>query len=1021
MGVKTNARLVKETLDERLKSDASIIGNFAKVAAFATAAASGEPLSLLSGVAKLAEAAGGAIEGASEVTRRLSDDAVDITRSSLNNYDRFRAIFFTACAKSYIESIRSKTDELIKTVKTANKKKGKAPPKEISSNLKEKLEVGIAKLSDAEVSFLFGVQPLSGSVPLFGAYSEWLAVALVNYGLGEAEALMFTRECEKEARERFRIFLSGTDSVADWMRKYLAIYREEQLGDLIEGLNSIGVALKEWTEPQKELRRREDEAWTRYREMLKSLPDLKETMFNEQFGVRKVFVKPDVNYHVAGGDGDTGKPQKSPDIGRLLGALVSTRTTGEDLIILCGGPGSGKSTLCRILAAELASNESIHPIFIRLRRLKEGSDIGAFIEESLQKLGAISRLSDLREFPNLVIILDGFDELVMASRARLRQFFNILREEHSSGSLRGAKIIVSGRDTLFPKGEGLPNGSHVVTLLPFDSKRVEAWGEKWRSMHADGPGASFNPEQFLDKNMTATRSSPLHHLVTWPLTLHLVARVHTTGLLNLGSNKKDGKVEKAYLYRSILAETAQRQEGQADTAGRLKPEKMREFLRDLAWQMYSESKDSMDPAEVMPLLAKYFKDTSDAELAELADVAVVNSPELSKGEETGFEFVHKSFSEYLVAERMAHSLELAIFRAASFGTDELTWRMSDEEAIRELSPYIAIRLLTEEVQEMLEPMLGSFGPFLKGGRVSEVVSGKVRQSGLLHVIERLEGLLLQCVSGEGFHTVISTVRKRQVLQNPLEIFSNYCAGIVLIGVAAVRQLRAAIPESKEKRLFDCNPVDGCFWRWSCILHSGGLQLDKKLATRLYDGLTVKGKEGRSVDDRTSPIKFGWLGEIDGYRSTTSDLVSDLLSTVQFSQFYFLILTHYLSISNRAVFFDESDRVPDFDRMMDYSLRESMDLGGGRGLSPFIESGIISAELESRSGSSHFDYFIHRLRNSQNQKESMHILEQFLHDFNFQFGSSHIRRPNVLMELIRRITERDPDALIKIAEGLRRFR
>jgi len=66
----------------------------------------------------------------------------------------------------------------------------------------------------------------------------------------------------------------------------------------------------------------------------------------------------------------------------------------------------------------------------------------------------------------------------------------------------------------------------------------------------------------------------------------------------------------------------------------------------------------------------------------------------------------------LVAERMAYTVELAIFRTHTFGSNELTWRMSGEDASRELAPYLGIRLLTEEVQEMLEPMLGSFLPFL---------------------------------------------------------------------------------------------------------------------------------------------------------------------------------------------------------------------------------------------------------------------------------------------------------------------
>lgn len=1017
MASKTNARAIQASLEDGLKSDVKVLGSFAKLAAFGAAAVSGEPMSFIAATGKVLEAAAAATEGASELVQRLAGDGQSASPTTLSNFERFKVVFYTACARSYIESIAAGVPAL-KLETSKGKKQNKAVPREVDASVKEKLQLGVAKLSEAEVSFLFGIEPLSGSVPLLSAYSEWTFAALLGLGIEEGTARQLAVQWEKEARERFRVFLAGTDPVADWMRRYLAIAREDRLGDLVEGLSSVAESLHNWTEPQRELKRREEEAWADYRETLKTLPDLKETMFNEQFGVRKVFVKPEVTYHVAGAVGDAGKPQKGNDIGRLLGALISTRTTGEDLIILCGGPGSGKSTLCRILAAQLASDPQIHPIFVRLRRLKEGSDIGAFIEESLQKLGAISRLSDLRDYPNLVVILDGFDELVMASRARLRQFFNILREEHSSGALRRAKIVVSGRDTLFPQGDGLPNGSHVVTLLPFDRDRVAAWCEKWRAMHAEGPGATFDPSQFLEPNNASARSSPLKHLVSWPLTLHLVARVHTTGLLNLASGKAADRVEKAYLYRSILAETAQRQEGQADTEGRLKPERMREFLRDLAWQMYAESRDSMDPAEVMPILAGYFKGSSDAELAELADVAVVNSPELSKGEETGFEFVHKSFSEYLVAERMALSIEHAIFQAPTLGCDELTWRMSDEDATRELAPYLGMRLLTEEVQEMLEPMVGSFIPFLKGGRVSEVVSAETRANGLRRIVERLEALYRKCVSGEYFHAVVTSVHKRRAVSNPLEVFSHYCAGVVLIGVAAARQLRGGKENEATAVFFEANPVDGAFWRWISILSAGGLQLDKKLALRLFDGLAARPVDSRAVEDRSSPLKLGWLSAVKGYRSTVSEVVAESMGQVHYLQLYVLVLIAFNSLGRRAS--DSLSREGQFEleRMMDYSLRDTMEIGYRRDIDSFVSAGLFADGVGSRDRL-RLDF----LPRGKAIEDISYYVESFVHEFgesNVSRRSSYRRTP-ILHEMIRRIAQHNPKIIDQIVENLRRLR
>lgn len=355
-------------------------------------------------------------------------------------------------------------------------------------------------------------------------------------------------------------------------------------------------------------------------------------MYNEDFGVRKVFVMPQASYHRIGA-GALDAPEIAPALDRLLGALVSNRPEGSDLVVLCGGPGSGKSTLCRMLASELAQDEKMHPVFLKLRRCKEGADLSSFLEDSLVKEGVISKLADLQSIPNVVLILDGFDELVLASRARLRHFFSVLLDDVRSGPLRHARVIVSGRDTLFPKGEGLPRGSHVLTVLPFDRERVALWGELWRGLHHKhkGPGSTFHPEALIGKETRPRKEKigALQQLVSWPLTLHLLARVHTAGLFDISSGNHS-RIEKAYLYRGILRETAHRQLLQTEGKGRLEPERMREFLRKIAWAMYSRSVDSMEVADVIPLCKHFFPNQDDVALAELAEVSIVSAPEIQK-------------------------------------------------------------------------------------------------------------------------------------------------------------------------------------------------------------------------------------------------------------------------------------------------------------------------------------------------------------------------------------------------------
>ena len=197
------------------------------------------------------------------------------------------------------------------------------------------------------------------------------------------------------------------------------------------------------------------------------------------------------------------------------------------------------------------------------------------------------------------------------------------------------------------------------------------------------------------------------------------------------------KIEKAYLYRSILAETSHRQVEQAEGTGRLDPKKMRDFLRELAWEMHSRSVDSMDPFEVMPILKRFYPNENEQDLAELAEVAVVNSPELTKGEETGFEFVHKSFAEFLVGERFADLVEKVAFKAPEYGSDELTWRMASKMDFRILRRCLVYDSFPTRCRKCSSPCLDVLFRFQK---VKELMMSWLRRLGAKASIESLRDL-----------------------------------------------------------------------------------------------------------------------------------------------------------------------------------------------------------------------------------------------------------------------------------------
>jgi hypothetical protein len=900
MSSRANAAAVMEGLEEGTSSSSAVVQSFVSLTSFAQTAGSAAILTTLPGVGHLLAAASVSISAADQVIKGVSQWRS--RRNAVPAYDQFRILFYTACHRAYLEALSEK----LKKLKQQDDNGDRPTPdyKDLVQHAKE--------ISEAEVTYIICVDPLEVELPLFGAYDRWVSAVLPAYGVSDSQVISLVQEVSNTARIRLKIFLTQQTSDSAWMRDYLALSHQEHATRVLTTLAAVATSLSEWTSRDPAMiKQRYQDAWIGYRQFLVNLPDQRDSMFAETFGVRKVFVAPQGEYRVIGASAKTYLVNNVP---RLLGALLSERLPAGELRILCGGPGSGKSTVCRMLASELAKDEAMHPIFLRLRRMKEGADVAAFVEDSLRKEGLIDRLSDLRDLPNLVLILDGFDELVMASRARLRHFFNVLREELTTGPLRAARTIVSGRDTLFPNGDGLPIGAHVLTLAPFDAPRVKAWAKKWRGLHKNGPGSNFTPESLMPDDQIES-ATPLQHLASWPLTLHLLARAHTKGTLNLGL-KKDQDIEKAFLYRSIMADTAQRQTTQTEGQGRFDHSAMQRFLRLLAWEMYSRETDSLDFDDVIPLIQQFYPGATETEATEVTDVAIVNAPELTKGEQTGCEFVHKSFSEYLVGEHIAETVERAAFKAAQFGSVEPTWRMSPSDTTTTLATIFASRLLTPEVQEMFEPMLGCVQSFFSGDSVDTIRSSLTRSDGLARIIERFEMMLGLLSQGKDLELITKAGVEGGMAGTALEAFANYCAGIMIIGTAAARRASKASSELSDQIYFNGEPVAGGFWRCVGLLEAGGLILNNALAARLFEQMslastkpsTTVANTGKAAERKTedfnelsSPLKLDELRRIHGYDPVTTNAIDRLtMSAIALAASCFLV-------SDRDLTYDEPRR------------------------------------------------------------------------------------------------------------------
>ncbi|MEM6478580.1 MAG: pentapeptide repeat-containing protein, partial [Pseudomonadota bacterium] len=114
-----------------------------------------------------------------------------------------------------------------------------------------------------------------------------------------------------------------------------------------------------------------------------------------------------------------------PDMcGDLKEAVWDWLGAGEDqrLKLIFGGPGAGKSSFARAIAAELARDESVLPILVPLHQIDLSFyEAQAEIASHVAKLAAFDADFIFRETgPQRVFIFDGLDELVLPDGPRMR-------------------------------------------------------------------------------------------------------------------------------------------------------------------------------------------------------------------------------------------------------------------------------------------------------------------------------------------------------------------------------------------------------------------------------------------------------------------------------------------------------------------------------------------------------------------------------------------------------------------------
>lgn len=376
----------------------------------------------------------------------------------------------------------------------------------------------------------------------------------------------------------------------------------------------------------------------------------------------------------------------------------------DNLKVISGGPGSGKSSFAKILAAELAEKSDIPVLFIPLHRFKISDYLPEAIKKFLDNHSILTR-DNLLEEPKLLLIFDGLDELSMqgsSSKEVANNFTEELKEVLREKRNLNWKVIVTGRELSIQQQQNkLKKRKTVLHLLPYFINKNDREGfndvhnllledqrDEWWRKFGELKAKDFAelPLILATKNLEPITKEPLlNYLLSLSYLRQDIAFTEDTNLNQIYADLLDSVHERKYT-------------GSRTHTGinNIEKKKFIRILEEIALVVWHESGRTASIDKIMERcrevgLASYFdkfKDDAESGVVRLLMAFYFREFDGNQGDKS-FEFTHKSFGEYLTAKRIMLELKIMLDEVER-GRDEpgCGWTLEDafEKWIRLCGP-----------------------------------------------------------------------------------------------------------------------------------------------------------------------------------------------------------------------------------------------------------------------------------------------------------------------------------------------
>ncbi|MDR1796875.1 MAG: trypsin-like peptidase domain-containing protein [Clostridiales Family XIII bacterium] len=367
------------------------------------------------------------------------------------------------------------------------------------------------------------------------------------------------------------------------------------------------------------------------------------------------------------------KDENEADLRREpLKDYVQEFLSGSDqALLILGDYGSGKTSFCYTFAYELlqkylAGKSGLLPIMIRLRGYNKAADIkGLITDYFVNDLGIanfnIASFNLLLRNLRVVLIFDGYDEV--AKKVDFDVKYEVLKEI-AKYAIGDTKIILTCRPNFFQdmhEFKDLFAESHL-SFEPEDAAHLDFL----ETMIAD-----LTPAQTLEylksyemelkaEGITIDEMVDLIHqthdltdLSKRPFLLYMIQSTLPDIIKDIRSRKRD-RIHPSMLYESYTDKWILREDNKNKTL--IKREDKVFFCRELAYSLYSSDSTSIPHERFPDTIKAYFKNVGNEEDVRFFIHDIESCSFLTSDRSGEFQFIHKSFMEYFVADRIAEEL-----------------------------------------------------------------------------------------------------------------------------------------------------------------------------------------------------------------------------------------------------------------------------------------------------------------------------------------------------------------------------